>query len=564
MTMRTPAAVAASLLLSGCLVLSGCSLLPGGDDKKPSPSPTADRALPNTAWKSAPRDKLAGDGTLRLAVTAMPRNFNPLHTDSAGSDVDEILAPTTGAAIRPTADGGWQVDHDYAESVRIADSDPLTVEVRLNREAVWQGGTPITAKDMVAFWKAQNGSDDDFEVRSTVGYEDIADVEPGKGGWSYAVTFKKPTADWPQYIYPRLPAKVSSSPKRFNTAFTTRPISSNGPYLVAGIDAKTGTITEKRNPRWWGAKPKLSTISWRIATPAVQAKAYAAGELDAVDLVADTYATAKDTGKIQRAAGVEWTQLTLNGARGPLKDVDVRRAVAHAVDREAIATESAARLGAKGVPLGSLIQVPGQKGYVDSSAAIAYDPKEASRLLADAGYAKGADGVLARKGKPLTLTMPVPDKTSTITDRAQRVAEDLKAVGIEVRLRPVPADTFFDTYVIPLDFDLVTFTWRASAFPVTAAEPLFYPVDSAQNFTGQGDAGLGKAWAKAIRTLDDAKRAKLVRKLDERLLKDVPVVPIAVTPAVMAVRAGVVNYGASQFERPDWTAVGFTKPAKKK
>lgn len=544
------------VLLAGGLALSGCSLLPGGDPAPPGRQEAP--GLTNTAWRPASRDTVARGGTLRLATTAIPANFNPLQADNADSEAAKIFAPTTGNAIRVTADGGWRVDPDYAESVTVTDKKPLTVQVKLNRNAVWQAGTAITANDMVAFWKAQNGSNSDFEVSSTAGYQDIAKVQPGKGEFSYTVVFKKPIADWPQYVYPRLPAGVSSSPKLFNTGFRTKAISSNGPYVITAIDATRGAVTERRNPRWWGAAPRLKAILWHAAEPAVQAKAFAAGELDAVDLDASNYAIAGSTGLRQRARGLEWTQLTLNGARGPLKDVDVRRAVAHAIDRSRIAGLSAANVRAPGSPLGSLIYLPGQRGYRDSSRVIAYDPARSRSLLAKAGYRRGSDGTVRRKGKPLRLTMPVAAETPTNRDRSRRIAADLKKVGIGVRLRTVPASKFFNRYVVALDFDLVTFSWRGSAFPVAAAEPLFYPVDSGQNFTGLEDDTTAAVWDEAKAELDDKRRARLVGELDARLLADVPMVPLAVTPIVFAVRKTLRNYGAAQFEQPDWTAVGFS------
>lgn len=562
--MRSPFAAAASLVLAGSLVLSGCSLLSGGDDEKPRATATtaAPKMLPATAWKAAEASAVDQGGALRLAASTLPTNFNPLQADSANSDAAEILAPTTGGAIRTTADGGWEVDPDYAQSVEVTDQDPLTVEVKLNPQAVWQGGTSITAQDMVAFWKAQNGSNADFQVISSAGYDKIAAVDPGDDKFSYTVTFSQPTAEWPQVIYPRLAANVSKSPKLFNEAFRTQAISSNGPYIVSSIDAAKGVITQTPNPRWWGARPKLDTITWNIATPDLQADAYVNGDLDAVDLEAATYDTARKTGSIQRAAGVEWSQVTLNGGRGPLADVNVRRAVARAIDRDPIAARAAKGLGAQPVTLGSVLLVPGQKGYADSSASIGHDPAAAKQLLGAAGYTEGADGIFAKDGVPLELTMPVPEDTPTNQVRATAIAKDLRAVGIKVVLRAVPAATFFDDSIIPLDFDLVTFVRRASPYPLTSAEPMFFPLDSAQNYTGTGTDRIGGGFATVLGTLNDELRTKRIAKLDEWLFEDVPVIPLAVTPVVVGVRGGLVNYGASQFEQPDWTTVGFVTKKK--
>ncbi|MCW2801505.1 MAG: hypothetical protein JWQ70_2977 [Aeromicrobium sp.] len=559
MMVRFPSTTAATLVLAGVLALSGCSILPGGSDS--GGSGAAGHTLKSTDWVAAASSKVSAGGTLRLAADAIPSNFNPQQTDGSMSQASTILAPTTGSAIRVTSDGGWRVDRDYATSVKVTSKSPLTISVHLNKRAVWQNGAHITSKDMVAFWRAQNGSNADYKVSSTAGYEDISTVKT-EGTYAYSVIFKKTSGEWPLYVYPRLPAEVSSDPKAFNSAFRKKAIPSNGPFNVSSIDAKTGTVTETPNPGWWGAAPRLTKIVWRIATPDVQAKAFAANELDAVAVQPGTYQTVKGHGSLQAASGLEWTQLTLNEARGPLKDVNVRRAVAHAIDRTQIADQAAGEVGVKGTTLGSFVYVPGQRGYHDSSSSIAYDLKESARLLGKAGYAKNAHGLMVRKGKTLTLTMPVPADTPTNSERAVAVKNDLRKIGIVVNFRTVPADSFFNSYVISLNFDIVTFTWRGSAFPVAATEPLFFPVDSGQNFTGLRDDGLDPAWDKANAAVNDGKRHALVQAIDSRLLKEAPIVPIAVTPITVAVRNGVLNYGASQFEQSDWTRVGFT-PKKK-
>ena len=155
--------------------------------------------------------------------------------------------------------------------------------------------------------------------------------------------------------------------------------------------------------------------------------------------------------------------------------------------------------------------------------------------------------------------MPVPAETPTNSGRAALIVHDLSKVGIRVRLRTVPAEKFFDGYVVPLDFDIVTFAWHGSAFPIAAAKPMFYPLDSVQNFTGLEDDKIGAGWDTVLGTLDDARRLKRIAKLDEWLLADVPMVPLSATPNAIGVRKGLVNYGAAQFEQPDWTIVGFTK-----
>lgn len=551
----------ASLLVIS-LLMAGCSVLPGGDD---GPGDATDAKIPDLSsvgWQPVDRDQVAAGGTLRLAVAALPENFNPQHASNGESEASRLLQPTVGSAVRVTADGGWEVDPDYASAVEIVDRDPLTIRVDLNPQAVWQGGTPITAQDMVAFWKAQNGSNPDFEVLSTRGYEDIDEVKPD-GKFSYTVTFDAPTTDWPRYIYPALPANVTSKASVFNAAFVDQAIASNGPFRVTSIDRKTGRIVQERNPRWWGAKPRLKKIIWQAATPEIQLEALRAGDLDAIDVSSSQLADIVDTDLgddviVQRATGTEWTQLTMNGAAGPLKDVKVRRAVALALDRRALADALTKPLGTPSQVLGSFILLPGQRGYVDQSDLIAPDVDEAGQLLDDAGWKVADTGtVRTRKGKPLSLEMPVPADTSTSRARAAMIADQLAKVGIKVTLQTVPDDEFFTNRIIPLDFDLATFTHQGGAFPVVDTKRLFYPIDSGQNFTGVEDDKLADAWDKGIAALDDDERAKAVKVLDERLFRDVPLVPLGVVPQVWLTSRSVANYGPAQFVGTDWTAVGF-------
>jgi peptide/nickel transport system substrate-binding protein len=544
-------------LLVVALVLAGGYWWIRGDDSTPS-TDDASSTLPSTAWTRAKPSAVSAGGRLRAAVTTMPRTFNPVHADGAGSSAGQVLAPTTGGPVRIVEDGGWRVDHDYARAVDVLDRRPLTVRVRLNRNAVWQDGTPIAARDMRAFQRAMSGRVKGLEVASTDGWDDIQSIDR-HGRFEYTVRFERPRADWPLYIYPRLPADISTKRKQFNDGFRRKAVPSNGPFVISSIDAKTGTITERRNPRWWGRTPRLDRVVWRIATPSVQAEAFAAGDLDAVSLDGATYEEAADDGEVQRAAGGTWSHLTLNGGRGALKDVYVRRAIAAAIDREALAAAVGDAVEAPGRTAGSLLLVPGQGGYRDVAGDV-LNPgrREARALLRKAGY-RYRDGKAVLKGRRLTLRFPAPANTPANDARVEAITKNLEAVGITVRTRKVKASRFFRDTVVPLDFDLVTFTWPALPFPVEAAEKRFRPVDSPQNYTGIAPRKLNGDWADASRELDDDERTDRIHDLDERLLREAVIIPLSVLPDVVAVRKGLVNYGAATFEQPDFTIVGWTK-----
>lgn len=557
MTLRKTSLTA--IVLSLALPLSACS-----SDSPPDEDGNAKSAnLKPTAWSFASGNEVKTGGTLRLATTTMPTNFND--RVGLGDQVDpELIAPTRGNAVVIKADGTWSVDRNYAESVKLVDRDPQVVEVKLNPKAVWQDGSPIEAKDMIAWWKALNGSNKKFDVNDSTGFQDIKSVKEGANRFTYQVTFAKKNADWPTLVYPELPAAVTSSDKAFNKGYAKKAVPSNGPYVISKIDGNGRVITEIPNPKWWGGKPKLAKITWRVIDKSAQAQAFANKEIDAVSVGQDKasydIARTRADSSVQRANGLTWTHLTFNGTRGPLKDVKVRRAIAHAIDREDMSSVANTPVGAPPVTQGSMIYVPGQKGYEDAATPqIGFDLKKSTALLKEAGYSRGSGGLQTKDGKPLTLSIAVPSDTPTNARRAQLIQRHLKKVGITVKLDTVSADRYFDDFIVPLNFDMATFNWEGEPFPVSAKQQLFHPIDSGQNFTGITSPKLAGLWKKADAELDPARQTSLAKDIDKELFSYVPIVPIAQVPTIFVVAKGVVNYGAAQFEHPDYTKVGYEK-----
>lgn len=494
---------------------------------------------------------VADGGTLRIGIASFPASFNPVHTDGVNSSAPQILEPTLGNAVRVEQDGSWTLDRDYASSIEVVERDPFTVRVELNRDAVWQGGTPITSDDMVSYVAAMQG--DEFAAAASPVFDDIERVE-ADGRFAYDVVFDGPTADWPAAVYPLLPKAFTKSPDTFNRAMTGKAPSANGPFLVSSIERRTGTITLERNPRWWGRQPRLDSIVWRIGEPDVLASAHRAGELEAAPVTPDNRSALTDA-ELRASLGPEWTHLTVNGGTGVLADADVRRAVMLAVDIDGVVSATSKRYGAPTVTMDSVVLMPGQVGHRD--AARERDLAQARKLLAKAGWRGDGDGPLRREGRPLRLTMPVPDSMQGAILRAQSIAKDLAEVGIQVEVKQVRGATFFERVVIPLDFDLTTFAWQVQPFGLGETKRLFTPIDSPLNFTGKASKAITEAFDAAIGETDDRKRAGRVRKVDEIARAQASIMPLAVIPSVMAVDPLVVNFGPAALGDLDWTVVGF-------
>ncbi|MEV8239127.1 ABC transporter family substrate-binding protein [Microbacterium testaceum] len=547
---------ALALLSAAALAIAGCA---PGNTAAPSANADDQNSLPSTAWVRADASSVQDGGTLTLAVDSMPVNWNNFHIDGNEANTNDIVSAMQGGPIKIDESGKPVVNEDYAESVELTSEDPQKVEIKLNPQAVWEDGTPITVADYQATWKANNGSNPDYVVISTTGWDQIASVEQGENEYDVIITFSSIYADWQGLLSQVLPASVANDPTAFNTGYLTKALPSSGPFLLGSLDSTAGIATLERNPKWWGQTPKLDTIVYRAVSQDQQGTSFSNGEIDALNISAnaDLYQTAQNVqgAQIQASNGLTWTHITMRASDGPLADVNVRKAVASIVNREQIANTANSPVGVPAITQGSYVFMPGQDGYTDE--ALPYDTDAGAKYLEDAGYTKDGDSWV-KDGTPLKFSVTVPADTATNIQRAEQIQADLGEFGIPVDLNTVPVGGYFSDYIIPGDFQMVTFSWRGTAYPISSSESLFSPVDSAQNYTGITDPKLADLWQKANTDLDPDSRLQTAQEIDKVLWSYVPIIPIAPLPNVYAVKQGLVNWGATQFETVDWTIVGFT------
>ncbi|MEY9257171.1 peptide/nickel transport system substrate-binding protein [Brevibacterium epidermidis] len=558
-TMVVAATAALGLALSGCQQANKDS---GGVD-----SDKADKeisGLPTTDYQKAGYDEVKDGGTLTYPITEIPASLNYYHADGAHVDNNNIYGTTLGGPVTIKDDGTWEVDKNYAESVEIASEDPLVIDVKLNKDAVWEDGTPIDVDDYKAFWQTRDGKHDEFEVASTKGYEDIEKIESGKDKHDVKVTFKTPNIDWPNYIGAFLPNEITEDADSFNKDYTKKVLPSNGPYKADKVDTKSGVITMVKNDKWWGQEPKLDKVIFKVVSQAQQAQAYANKEIDLVDVGTDgdSYKTAdkREDGEMYKSQGMEYTHLTMNAKKGALKEQEVRDAIGHAINREAIAQAAIGPVEAPVTLINNVTFMPGQEGYQDNTdGSLDFDQEKAKKILDDAGWKEGDGGVREKDGEKLQFKIVVPADTASNAQRAEQVMKDLNEIGFKVEIETVPVAAYFADHVLNGNFEMATFTWQGTAFPISSGSNLFYPADSAQNHSKISSDAIGEKFKAATKTLDPAEAKKLANEGDAEVLKLKPLIPFYPTPYVWGVRNDVLNLGPRQLETPDWTEIGFKK-----
>lgn len=553
----------------GVLLLAGCAGTPeGGGGNTPS-----DEQLPLVGYEDVAYDALADGGSLSMGVTSSPTaegSWNPQHAGAQNVDVQAVLAPTIGTPIKVNADGSWEADPYYAESVELTSEDPQTVTVKLNPNAKFSDGTPLTAEDYLATYAALADDTGSYEIIPSSVFPAITGTEV-VSDYEFKVIFDEVYADWPSlFLTAALPAEIANSAEAFNTGYTSSPVPSIGPFVFDRVDNDAQIYTLVRNPEWWGPTPRLDSISFTVIDQEALPQAFANDEIDYIEIQtpdALEIASGKEGAVIQRSGGLTWSHLTFNGLAAPFDDVNVRLAVAKAVDRELISRVANEPLGVPATTDGEWIFMPGQHGYTDVfGEKVGYDLEGAAALLEASGWkltGEGANAHWEKDGETLEFSVVVPAGTQSNINRALGVQDSLAKLNIKVTLEEVPGIDYF-TVISEGDFQAVTFGWSGTLFPISAAQPVFYPAQEygdqiGYNYAFISDDRLGPLWDKANAELDEEVRIEIAREINEVMAELMSVVPIYPYPEVVATDEGLSNFGTATFKSTDWVLVGYLK-----
>ena len=550
-------AAVASLVTA--LVVSGCS---AATSLAPS---TGDNAAIGTTSDINPQDPatLQDGGNLRLALTDFPPNFNILHIDGNSAEVAAMMKATLPRAFVIGPDGSTTVDTNYFTSVELTGTNPQVVTYTINPKAVWSDGTPITWRDIASQIHALSGVDKNFAIAGPSGADRVASVTRGVDDRQAIMTFAKPYAEWRGMFAGNgmlLPESVTSTPEAFNKGQLEGPGPSAGPFIVSSLDRTTQRIMLTRNPKWWGDRPRLSTITFLVLDDAARLPALQNNTIDAAGVgTLDQLTIAQRTKgiSIRRAPAPSWSHFTFNGAAGSiLADKALRVAVSKGIDRQTIAKVVQYGLTGHPVPLNNHIYVAGQEGYQDNSATVPYDPVAAKRELDALGWK--LNGQFREKdGRRLVIRDLFYDAQGSRVF-AQVAQHSLAQIGVKLDLVARSGSGFFSNYINVGAFDMAQFGWLGDAFPLSALTQI-YQSDGASNFGKIGSPEIDAAIERTLEELDPGKARALANDLDKLIWAEGFSLPLTQSPGDVAVRSTLANFGAPGLADLNYTAIGFMR-----
>jgi peptide/nickel transport system substrate-binding protein len=352
--------------------------------------------------------------------------------------------------------------------------DGLTWTFTLREGLQWSDGEPLTAQDFEWFANFIIDNDigeyiDNFPFTDSITATDDRTIE-----WKTT----RPTAQpglpgvlvLPEHVFGDM--SVEEFLEYPNDDF---PVVS-GPFTIA--EWKKGQFLRmEKNPNYWRGAPPIDEVVFRqFGTDEAVVQALERGTVDFAEYVpASLFKTLEDSPDVETHVGgaANFTNLNFNLYDGPkestghpaLFDVELRRAIHHAIDKERLVEVAVQNYG---VP-GTTIIVPQFEVWHDEPTEeerVDFDLEEANRILDEAGY-EDTDGDGVREspdGDPLELRL-FSDANDTASARMVPFFEDwLGQIGIDVQSETMSSGAILDRYY-DLDFDMYIYGWEVSPDP---------------------------------------------------------------------------------------------------
>ncbi|GAA2572660.1 ABC transporter family substrate-binding protein [Winogradskya consettensis] len=454
-----------------------------------------------------------------------------------------------------------------AEEPKLVGTDPQQVVYKIKPEAVWSDGTPITADDFAYQFRARNTRDcPACATSSSAGFDLLASVVGTDNGKTVTATFQdgKAFPDWKSLfndIYPAHLAKQNGDDgtpaglaKSWEWFKKTQPTWSGGPYLIESY-AEGQQLVEVPNPKWWGTKPALDKLIFKIVTdqssfvPALQNGEINAGDPQPnLDMVTQVQNLQDVNYRI--SGGLSWEHIDLNLQNKFLKDKALRQAVFQAIDVQSIINRTVGTFWKDAKPLKNHNFIPESPYYQDvvtASGAGAGDLEAAKKTLTDAGYTGVGTQLKTPGGEPVTLRFRHTEGNVNRAATGELTQATLKQLGIPVTIQPT--NNLSDTLTSG-DFDIIVYAWVSTPFFFTTAQSLW--AKGAESNYGhwvndQADTLLKQGIQEG---LDEAKGAALLNQADALMAKDYYVLPLFQRANFLAAQSSYVNI------RPNATSTG--------
>jgi len=505
-----------------------------GASSSPSASPSAKASPP----------AFAGKTTLRLGWLADPDNLNPfIGTTAAAYTIwymnYDTLVGLDAANLTPDRATGLATDW-------VRSADGKTWIFTLRRNATWQDGRPLTARD-VAFTLNLIV---DNQNPTWISYVQNVTKATAMDAYHVRLECKQPTPSMlanlaelpilPEHIWSKIPTKDA-----FNTFPNKPPIIGSGPFECVSW-TKSGYLVMKANKHYWRGAAHVDQMVFEYFTnPDTMAEEMKAGGIDGCDglLQAQMRMLAGVSGIQTRAVHVNgYDELGFNCyTRGPslgnpvLKDWRFRQALQWAVDKAKLCRIA---YGGMGTPADTVITAdyyknPDWHWTPSASQAYHFDLAKASQMLTAAGYPLKNGVRLDKQGKPISLRLYARSEYPQGITCGKFLTTWFRELGFRVQLSTVDdgalEDALYNTVkgTFTPDYDMFLWGWYNDIDPGT--ELAYFTTSQIDSWSdcAWSDPAFDALYKRQSTEMNVPARLKMIDGLQQMISQQTPYIPLA-------------------------------------
>ncbi|MBC7419357.1 MAG: peptide ABC transporter substrate-binding protein [Bdellovibrio sp.] len=563
------------VLFTTLLVAAGCTKKEGDGT-----------AAGQTAVATSSSAKLSNN-ELKIGISQEFENFNPLIASMSATTYMQHMVSRTLSTI--DADGKWvprlakKIPNLADGSAKIVDKGgkkKLVAVWEILDNASWGDGNPVICEDFALAVKiagAPTVSVGEKEVYTQV-ESIIADPKNPK-----KCTFTYEKAKWdfyqlgtfypmPKHLEEAVFKKYGSQKEGYekNSLYSkdpTNPGLYNGPYVMTEIQLGDH-VTFAPNPKFYGDQPKIKKIIVKLIpnTGTLEAN-LRSGTIDIISslglaldqaLAFDKKIKSENLNyKVLFQPSAVYEHIDLNLDNPALKDVRVRKALNYSINREELVNSLFE--GKQNPAIHSI--TPKDPWFTDDPAKVTiykYSSREAERLLDEAGWKMGADGVRMKDGKKLTFTLMTTAGNKTRELVQVYLQNKWKQVGIEVVSKNEPARVFFGETTKKRNFDsMALFAWVSSPENSPKSQFTIKNIPTAKNgWSGQNYMGWANSKVDDILNKMDTEfkpetRIAMIHEVLKYYTDEVPVLPLYYRSDVAVIPNQLKGYRLTGHQFPE-------------
>lgn len=398
-----------ALIITSAFALAACGGGNGDSGSATTAAPTTAVQFATSTTDAPPEtDDIDRNATIRVSYSVGPTSWDPAISSSSFDSPAYSLVYDRVVHLSPNADvvPGLAESWDFSE-----DGSQLTMKVRAGM--TFHDGNPVDAAAIVANLERNKAGSGAGDLGAMASIEVVDDL-------TFTITFDRPAGAWPAILADR--AGSIASPAAFGDALDLEPVGA-GMYKMVEYVKDARIVVERFEDYWDPDAAAAARVEFVIIPDNVAAfNSLLGGQTDWGLILATQIAEAEAAGlTVIRGLALNLHHLQFNRTRPFLNDVNVRRAISMAVDRDGY-VEGILR------GLGSSSSQPFPTGYWGNNPDVEippYDPDAARQMLRDAGVPEGQK-----------FDMVVPN-TNVYPLIAEAVRNDLLAVGIDAEIRLV-------------------------------------------------------------------------------------------------------------------------------